>query len=147
MSNPSLKSTAPCFVGEGTIINKKDMIRVLETLDAVHYSYVVDGKTVDEGDGTVVKVFGSGDSSTLVVNGCLFLNILSWSHLRFAPGKEGTSKVELIEGTRRLTMQPLPVDKRCPVKMREMVGGLCHYDESCGELLDDGSPEPDDDFR
>ncbi len=75
---------APCFIGSGTLTNPRDMIRALETLEAVEYRYELDGDTISEGSATLVKLMYDTDSATLVLNGCLFLNAASFTYLDFA---------------------------------------------------------------
>lgn len=140
MPNTPTKSGVPWLIGEGTVINKKDMLRSLETLETVKYTYTVDGRVVDQGEGTVVKVFAGRDSSTLVVNSCLFLNVLSFSHLRFSRAKEGASRIELIDESRRLILVPV-VDKQPRNRVRELVGPPCQFDEACGHLVDEEEEE------
>lgn len=79
---------APCFIGSGTLVNPRDMLRALETLEAVDYSYEVDGATVSEGASTLVKLMLDHESATMVVNGCLFLNVASFQYLDFATEDE-----------------------------------------------------------
>ncbi|MDP2182824.1 MAG: hypothetical protein Q8K99_09710 [Actinomycetota bacterium] len=74
---------APCLIGNGTLTNPRDMIRALETLEALDYEYEIDGQTVAEGSATLVKLMADGDSATLAVNGCLFLNVASFRYLDF----------------------------------------------------------------
>lgn len=74
---------APCLIGSGTLTNPRDMIRALETLETLDYEYEVDGQIVAEGSATLVKLMADGDSATLAVNGCLFLNVASFRYLDF----------------------------------------------------------------
>ena len=75
---------APTFVGSGSLSNYRDMIRALETLENVEYRYVVCGNVIDEGTAALVKLMADPDSATMVVNGCLFLNVGSFRYLDFA---------------------------------------------------------------
>ncbi|MDZ4063729.1 MAG: hypothetical protein U1E22_03580 [Coriobacteriia bacterium] len=74
---------APCLIGSGTLTSPRDMIRALETLEALDYEYEIDGQTVAEGSATLVKLMADGGSATLAVNGCLFLNVASFRYLDF----------------------------------------------------------------
>lgn len=73
----------PCFIGSGTLTNPKDMVRALETLEGFRFSYEVDGHIISEGRAGLVKLMADGSSSTLLVNGCLFLNVGSFRYLSF----------------------------------------------------------------
>ncbi len=74
---------APCFIGSGTVSNPRDMIRVLETLESLHFIYTVDDDTVAAGEATLVKIMADTDSATMAVNGCLFVNVASFRYLDF----------------------------------------------------------------
>ena len=84
----SKRQLAPCLVGRGTLSNFRDMLRALETLENVEYRFVVDGDVVDEGQAQLVKLMADPESATLVVNGCLFLNVASFRYLDFEPAEE-----------------------------------------------------------
>lgn len=81
----SRRQLAPCLVGRGTVSSFRDMLRALETLESIEYSYIVDGEVADEGRAALVKLMADPDSSTMVVNGCLFLNVASFRYLDFEP--------------------------------------------------------------
>jgi hypothetical protein len=76
---------APCLIGRGTLGNPRDMLRALETLENLEYCFTAHGNVVDEGRAALVKLMADPESATLVVNGCLFLNVLSFRYLDFEP--------------------------------------------------------------
>ncbi len=76
------RELAPSLIGEGTVSSIRDMVRALETLEGLRYSYTVDGVTISEGSAALVKLMAD-DSSTMLVNGCLFLNVTSFRYLHF----------------------------------------------------------------
>lgn len=80
---------APSFIGKGTLTSPRDMLRALETLENIAYSFVVDGESVDQGRAALVKLMADDDSATLVVNGCLFLNVASFRYLDFETDADG----------------------------------------------------------
>lgn len=80
---------APCLIGRGTTGNPRDMLRALETLENVEYRFSTHGELADEGSATLVKLMADHESATMVVNGCLFLNVLSFRYLDFEPAEEG----------------------------------------------------------
>lgn len=82
------RTLAPCFIGSGTLTNPRDMLRALETLEAVDYRYEVDGDVISEGSATLVKLLFDDDSSTMIVNECLFLNARSFRYLDFQADPE-----------------------------------------------------------
>ena len=75
---------APCLVSKGTLTHPRDMLRALETIENLDYRFVVDGQCIEEGNTALVKLMADPESATLVVNGCLFLNVSSFRYLDFA---------------------------------------------------------------
>ncbi|MBA4370223.1 MAG: hypothetical protein C0418_01420 [Coriobacteriaceae bacterium] len=67
------------------------MVRALETIEGLRYTYEVDGETIAEGSAALVKLMADGESATMLVNGCLFLNVASFRYLDFGceEGAEG----------------------------------------------------------
>lgn len=144
MQNSHHEPLAPCIVNEGTLINRKDMMRALETLESVKYTYIVDSDVISEGEGVVVKVFSSKETSTLVVNGCLFLNILSFNYLHFFTNEEGSTTIELVENSRTIQLSPIEDDSRRVNRINREIFPTVRYDgEIPAELFD----EIDDDDR
>jgi hypothetical protein len=64
------------------------MLRALETLENLDYRYVVAGELIEEGNAALVKLMADPDSATLIVNGCLFLNVSSFRYLDFEQARE-----------------------------------------------------------
>lgn len=144
MQNFHRETPAPCIVNEGILINRKDMLRALETLESVKYAYVVDGNVISQGEGVVVKIFSSSETSTLVVNGCLFINILSFNYLRFYVQDNGLTTIELVEDSKTLQLTPIEEDTRRVNRVNREVFSTGRYDEEApAELFD----EIDDDDR
>ena len=77
------RQLAPCLIGRGTLAHPRDMLRALETLENLEYRFIVHRDVVDSGRAALVKLMADPDSSTLVVNGCLFLNAMSFRYLDF----------------------------------------------------------------
>ncbi|HSK48688.1 MAG TPA: hypothetical protein VLA05_11905 [Coriobacteriia bacterium] len=86
---------APCLIGRGTVASYRDMLRALETLETVTYRFLVDGDVIHEGQAALVKLMADSESSTLVVNGCLFLNVASFRYLDFEQDAEETWRFTL----------------------------------------------------
>ncbi len=74
---------APCLISRGTVTNHSDMLRALETLENLDYRFLVGNELIEEGRAALVKLMADPDSATLVVNGCLFLNVASFRFLDF----------------------------------------------------------------
>ncbi len=83
-----VRPLAPSMIGRGTLTTYRDMLRALETLENVEYRYIVDGDDIDEGRAALVKLMADSESSTLIVNGCLFLNVASFRYLDFSRDDE-----------------------------------------------------------
>jgi hypothetical protein len=104
MQNFYQRTPAPCIVNEGILINRADIIRALETLESVKYSFTVDGSEMSCGNGVIVKIFANPDTSTLIVNGCLFINILSFNYLRFFVDESLATVMDLVEDGKALRL-------------------------------------------
>lgn len=144
MQNSFRSAPAPCIVNEGILINKTDMMRVLETIESVRYEYLIDGASISTGEGIVVKVFSSPDTSTLVINGCLFLNVLSFNYLRFYPAENNVTTIELTDECRILKLTSIEEDGRRLARVNREIFASCAFSEHApAELFDDS----DDDDR
>ncbi len=93
MSNQ--RELAPCIIGTGTITQLRDMVRALETIESFEYRYVVEGRTISEGRGTLVKIIADADSATMLVNGYLFVNVSSFRYLHFETLPGGQARFTL----------------------------------------------------
>ncbi len=132
---------APCFINEGTIYQKKDMLRALETLENVRYEFIVEGEVVRSGKGVICKVFASRNSATLVINNCVFINVLSFDYLNFLSGEDST-EIELIEDDRTLKLFTIDEEVKAPDTNREMLASVDQFDdEETFALLEDGEAE------
>lgn len=89
------RDLTPCLIGTGTVTDLRDMVRAMETVEAFDYRYNVDGEGIASGRATLVKIMADPDSSTLLVNGCLFLNVASFRYLNFTTAEEGKTAIEL----------------------------------------------------
>ena len=78
-----LRPLAPCLISKGSVAHPRDMLRALETIEGLEYRYVVGDETIEEGRASLVKLMADPESATLIVNGCLFLNVASFRYLDF----------------------------------------------------------------
>jgi hypothetical protein len=97
---------ASCLVHNGTVSSPRDMIRALETIEGLTYRQIVDGAILAEGRATLVKLMVEPGASTILVNGCLFLNVLSFRYLTFETNDAGACTFELTGDGMRLVLQP-----------------------------------------
>ncbi len=99
---------APILVGTGTLSDPRDMLRALETLESVEYRFEAHGDQIDEGVATLVKLMADTASSTMIVNGCLFLNIASFRYLDFERTAEGRWRFTLHADATTLSLTHIP---------------------------------------
>jgi hypothetical protein len=97
---------ASCLVHNGTVSSPRDMVRALETIEGLTYSQIVDGDLLAEGRATLVKLMVEPGAATILVNGCLFLNVLSFRYLTFETDEAGDCSFELVGDGMRLLMKP-----------------------------------------
>jgi hypothetical protein len=101
------RDLTPCLIGTGTVSGLRDMVRAMETVEAFEYRYAVDGEGIAEGRATLVKIMADPDSSTLLVNGCLFLNVASFRYLNFTTADDGDTAIELYGDGVVLELRPV----------------------------------------
>jgi hypothetical protein len=85
----------PVLVGDGTLTHPRDMVRALETVEAFTFRYTVDAEQIAQGRATLVRIMADPDSATVLVNGCLFLNVMSFQYLNFHTDEAGQARIEL----------------------------------------------------
>lgn len=120
---------APCFINDGTIYQKKDMLRALETLENLRFQYIVDGEAIKEGQGSLLKVFASRHSATLIINSCVFINVLSFDYLDFKCQPDGHTVIELVEEGRILRLEGIDEDIKVPRANREILASVDQFDD------------------
>jgi hypothetical protein len=98
---------ASCLVHNGTIAGPRDMIRALETVEGLTYRQILDGDTMAEGRATLVKLMAEPGAATILVNGCLFLNVLSFRYLTFETDPDGRVVFELVGDGMKLELVPV----------------------------------------
>ncbi|MHB8762631.1 MAG: hypothetical protein ACYC6J_09690 [Coriobacteriia bacterium] len=103
----SPRQLPPLLVGDGTLTNPRDMVRALETVESFAYRYVVDGEEITSGRATLVRIMLDDFSASTLVNGCLFLNVASFTYLNFRTSAEGQTVFELFTEGAILEMTPL----------------------------------------
>lgn len=103
---------APCIIDSGTVINKRDMQRLLVDLSRVRYIHLRDGVPISEGEGCVLEVFADPERSTLIANHALYLNVYSFDYLQLGQSPENESWFDLMQDDRQLRLIPLsnPLD-------------------------------------
>ncbi len=102
-----LSIPAPCLIDSGVVVNKTDMLRLLQDLGQVQYSHFQDGVTLSEGQGLVMEVFADGQQATLVANHALYINVHSFDFLEIGKVDVDSSHFDLVQDNRRLRLIPL----------------------------------------
>ncbi|MBE9029463.1 hypothetical protein IQ266_06760 [filamentous cyanobacterium LEGE 11480] len=98
---------APCLIDTGTIVDKRDIQRLLADLSRVRYVHIQDGQVIREGEGCILEVFADHHSATLVANHTLYLNVCSFDYLEMSSLPDGQSCFDLIQDGRQLRLMPL----------------------------------------
>lgn len=105
---------APCLVDEGTVINKKDMLRILQHLGRVRYCHMQGQTLLKQGEGYVIEVFSDPHQATLVANRSLHINVNSFDYLEMGQLSGQQSFFDLIQDGWHLRLIPLsnPLQER-----------------------------------
>jgi hypothetical protein len=98
---------APCLVDAGIVVNKADMLRLLNDLGKVDYLDLHEGTVASQGTGYVMDVFSDPAQSTLVANQSLYLNVYSFDYLELARLEEQKTCFNLVQDSRCLRIIPL----------------------------------------
>ncbi|NJN48825.1 MAG: hypothetical protein HC805_02265 [Alkalinema sp. RL_2_19] len=111
MSQPSPSGRrhipAPCLIDTGTIVDKRDMHRLLADLSRVRYAHIQANEVIREGEGCILEVFADNHSATLVANHTLYLNVHSFDYLKMCCLPDGQSCFDLIQDDWQLRLMPL----------------------------------------
>jgi hypothetical protein len=103
----NLSIPAPCLVDSGVVVNKSDMLRLLQDLGQVRYQHFQDGALLTEGGGFVMEVFTDGQQATLVANHTLYLNVCSFDFLEMGKINADQSYFDLVQDNRCLRLLPI----------------------------------------
>ncbi len=112
------RGPAPCLVETGLLVDKRDMHRLLGDLGRVRYAFFQDDRLMSQGEGAVVEVFCEGTSATMVTNGSLYLNVMSFDCLELGRSAEG-SFFDLMMDDRRLRLSPM-TEMMCGGRVSEL---------------------------
>ncbi len=134
---------ASCLIHNGTVVNPRDMLRALETVEGLTYRQTVDGDVISEGHATLVKIMAEPGSSTILVNGCLFLNVLSFRYLTFESDPDRGCVFELVGDGMSLELIPAE-DEETSVPTNPRAARLLEneaFDAETFVVLDDDDDE------
>ncbi|MGF1569340.1 MAG: hypothetical protein ACFCVD_14945 [Nodosilinea sp.] len=102
-----LSIPAPCLIDTGVVVNKDDMVRLLQDLGQVQYRHFQGDAVVSEGHGLVMEVFADGQQATLVANHTLYINVYSFDFLEMGQVEANQSHFDLVQDNRRLRLVPM----------------------------------------
>lgn len=108
MDSREQKNRRPCIVDAGVLYHRRDMARVLRDLVRVRYVDLQDGEVAATGEGQIVGIFASDESSTIVFNERLYLNLNTFSYAQLGKAPDGASCIDLVDDRRVLRLIPLP---------------------------------------
>ncbi len=128
---------ASCLVHNGTVTSPRDMVRALETIESLTYTQTVDGQVMAEGSGTLVKIMAEPSAATILVNQCLFLNVLSFRYLTFMTADDGTCSFELAGEGMTLTLVPVDEPEGSEDRLPALLLDSEDFDAESYVLLDD----------
>jgi len=103
----NLSVPAPCLIDSGVVVNKADMLRLLQDLGQVRYRHFQDGIPLSEGHGLVMEVFADSHQATLVANHTLYINVYSFDCLEIGQTDADGHHFDLMQDNRRLRLIPL----------------------------------------
>lgn len=103
----NLSVPAPCLIDNGIVVNKADMLRLLQDLGQVQYRHFQDSTSLSEGQGLVMEVFADSQQATLVANHTLYINVYSFDYLEIGQTDANGSHFDLVQDNRRLRLTPL----------------------------------------
>jgi hypothetical protein len=106
-SSRNTKLPAPCIIDAGTIVDKRDMHRLLTDLNRVRYIHTQDGAVTTQGEGCLLEVFADAERATLIANHALYINVRSFDYLELSQSSEQETYFDLIQDSRQLRLIPL----------------------------------------
>ena len=108
MEQREQKNRRQCIVDAGVLYHRRDMARILRDLVRVRYVDLNGGEVAASGEGQVVSIFASDDSSTIVFNERIYLNLNTFEYARLGKDPDGASCIDLVDEHRTLRLIPLP---------------------------------------
>lgn len=98
---------APYLVDNGIVVNKADMLRLLNDLGKVTYMDIHEDTVLSQGTGYVMDVYAEPGLATLVANQSLYLNVCSFDYLELEKLPTQQACFKLVQDDRYLRLVPL----------------------------------------
>lgn len=112
----------PCIIDQGVVFNKKDMCRILQSLDRIQYTEVLQDSQASEEiitrEGVIVDVFEDDTQATIFFNRRIYLNVNSFDYLKIVyiyNVEPEISPTPLSENSPEQTNPPSPPQNNQPV--------------------------------
>ncbi len=146
MNNKVHDNQIPCIVDRGIIFSKRDMVRVLQGLDQVEYTEVVDNKKNLTREGYIVEIFEDHQEATIFLNRRIYLNVNSFDYIQihYTPEQNSpkeTYSIDLVMPGRTISMKPLndPIDNPTTLiaEVEERRRGVAGWEEVVAEVDED----------
>ncbi|MDX1918534.1 MAG: hypothetical protein SFT81_05275 [Candidatus Caenarcaniphilales bacterium] len=101
-----IETQIPCIIDQGLIFNKRDMVRILQGLDRVEYSEVLEGQESERREGYLVEIFEDENEATIFFNRRIHININSFEYLQINhhPVSESHNKASENSEDRQLSL-------------------------------------------
>ena len=102
-----------CFVNDGIIYQKKDMLRILSDLLFVRYEQYDSSDLKKSGEGRVFRVYNNTTNSSVLMNGRIYLNVNSFEYLQIhTDPNTNTSYFELFTPDFSIRIYPLDAEDK-----------------------------------
>lgn len=120
-------SLAPCIIDAGIVVNKRDILRLLEDLGRVSYEEIRHGQVFRRGEGYVMEVYCDPTCATVVANCTLYLNVNSFDYLELDAPEDERPCFDLVLDGRILRLRPLsdPISEREEERQSEVTSTSC----------------------
>lgn len=114
MKKQQSSCTSPCIVDVGIVVNKQDMLRVLEDLGRVQYFDIFDNQVRRQGEAYVMEVFCDPACATMIANRTIYLNVNSFDYLQLDWPTGERPRFDLVQEDRVVRLVPStdPLEER-----------------------------------
>jgi hypothetical protein len=106
-NQPANSLPAPCIIDQGIVVNKDDIVRLLNPLSRVSYVHSIDHHVQSEGEGYILEIFSDPVQATLVANHGICINVQSFDYLELHLSPNGETYYDLVQENRVLRLIPL----------------------------------------
>jgi hypothetical protein len=76
------EALVPCLIDRGVIFKKKDIIRLLQGLDHIEYTEMLNGSPIHSRQGFIVEIFEDPAEASLFFNRRIHINVNSFEYIK-----------------------------------------------------------------